>query len=383
MKKIMLTWIGIIIILASISYAQDAPVLPSFYYGKAIVNGHDAPLNSVIRAKIGSKDAGQLRVIAAGQYGSKDNDNKLGVTGIRDDQGSEIQYYIVLEGMQPIKADESGIFQSGAVFELDLNFNGAEIPAPKEITGGSSGGSGGSSGGSSGSSGGNSGSSGGPATAGSMTRALFTRDMTSGIQSDLELEAEKVPFTRLQLITRTNITEARFRVEVLEDPDVPKLDGTYAYVEVEAPLVKEQDIQTAIIRFRVDNIWLLDYDASKVTLYRYGENGWEALNTVDGGSDDTHHYYRAQTPGFGIFSIASEEAFILPSNTASLTGVKAVPQVVPVAEPKETEQKSIGSKITGMVVDQENGKTNPWGLAVVIAVIVAISYLAYHFVMKR
>jgi PGF-pre-PGF domain-containing protein len=206
--------------------------------------------------------------------------------------------------------------------------------------------------------------------------------MKSGIQSDLEIEAEDVPFTRIQLITRANITEARFRIEVLEDPDVPKLDGTYSYVEIEAPLIKEQDIQTAIIRFRVDNIWLLDYDASKVTLYRYSDNGWEALNTVDGGSDDTHHYYRAQTPGFGTFAIASEEAFILPSNTASIDVGKAVPLIVPVAE-QRAEPKSLGSKITGMVVDQESGKTNPWGLVVVIAVIVAISYLAYHFVMKR
>jgi len=113
----------------------------------------------------------------------------------------------------------------------------------------------------------------------------------------------------------------------------------YQYLEINSSGIDDSDIQSAVIEFRVSKDWISqnNIDKHSVTLYRYYENVWEALETelIEGPSitgsmianffrlvtglitgfaaaNNDYYYYRAQTPGFSYFAITGEETATAP-----------------------------------------------------------------------
>lgn len=70
-----------------------------------------------------------------------------------------------------------------------------------------------------------------------------------------------------------------------------------------------ENLENASISFRVNLTWLSGNGISESTikLYRYSDNTWNALPTNLTGKDEDFLYFRAETPGFSPFAIASPE----------------------------------------------------------------------------
>ena len=118
-----------IALVGMLAYAQasDAPALPSYFYGKAVYNGKNVPVNSIITAKIDNEKRGSIKVDVAGFYGDEKSDKKLGVTGSRSSLGKNIEFYVKIPKLQEIKATQTSKWQTGTETKLDLTFNGQEI----------------------------------------------------------------------------------------------------------------------------------------------------------------------------------------------------------------------------------------------------------------
>jgi hypothetical protein len=126
-----------IIVFSFSVYAQ--PQLPSILYGKASINGRDAPVGSVLTAKVNGLVKGSFTLTSEGYYDQINVDQA--------NPGDEIEFYLQTPSMSnTLKAEETGTWASGKVTELNLTFSGDEIPK----TSGSDGSGGGSGGGGSG-----------------------------------------------------------------------------------------------------------------------------------------------------------------------------------------------------------------------------------------
>lgn len=70
-----------------------------------------------------------------------------------------------------------------------------------------------------------------------------------------------------------------------------------------------ENLENASISFRVNRTWVSENGVGKnmITLYRYSDNKWNTLSTTLTGEDKDYFYFRAETPGFSPFAIASPE----------------------------------------------------------------------------
>lgn len=83
----------------------------------------------------------------------------------------------------------------------------------------------------------------------------------------------------------------------------------YQYIEMNSSGIGDDDIEEASLEFRVSDDWIIrnDIDKETVTLYRYHDNGWQALGTDYLSTDNGFHHYRAMLTGFSYFVIAGQE----------------------------------------------------------------------------
>src|SRR3989344_3016461 len=116
-----------IAIVAAIAHAQEAPALPSFFYGTAKYNGKIVPVGSTVIARITNGSRGAISVQTAGIYGFQETDQKLGVSGSRSSVGQKIEFFVKIPKLKEIKAAQTADWMSGEETRLDLTFNGQEI----------------------------------------------------------------------------------------------------------------------------------------------------------------------------------------------------------------------------------------------------------------
>lgn len=357
-----------IAIASVIAHAQEVPALPAFFYGKAIVNGKSVPLNSTVIAKINNEKRGQIKVTVAGLYGSKDSSEKLLVTGSRSTSGNEIQFFVKIPKLQEIKATQTANWESGLSQELNLTFIGPEIVdnstnetsieefPTKEI--------------------------------------YFYNALIAGKQLMIVIENPNIPITRLQLIVNRNLTNVTFEFEVIDESrlpkSIPRLDGAYKYISINAPKVEQSFVQTAILKFKVANEWfdVNGHDPAKVKLSRYNKNKWNDLVTYYEGNDAEFNYYRAVTPGFSYFAIKASVPVVKAAELNATATQKTESEVKQQESkekegPKQTESKvEAQNPITGFVV--EKVKANPMIGVVLVLVGMLIGILAtYFFVVKK
>ena len=85
------------------------PPLPLIVKGAVKIKGEDAPVGTVITAKIDDQLAGNINVKNAGQFA-------IAVTGQEGDEGKVVKFYI-----NNIEADQTTIWESGKVEILNLS----------------------------------------------------------------------------------------------------------------------------------------------------------------------------------------------------------------------------------------------------------------------
>jgi len=101
------------------------PSIPHAFYGAVTVGGSDAPVGTVVAAKVGGVQCGSITTTVAGQYaGSGAFDAKLTVTG-EIDTGATISFFI-----NGVDTTQTATFIPGGVTELNLTVTVSDTTAP-------------------------------------------------------------------------------------------------------------------------------------------------------------------------------------------------------------------------------------------------------------
>ncbi len=141
----------------------------------------------------------------------------------------------------------------------------------------------------------------------------------------------------------------------------------YRISKISSTNLKEEDLDSVIIKFNVEKSWLADYDLSKddLAMFRFTEK-WEELTTTLTGEDNNHFYYEAETPGFSYFLIGEKE---------QVTNQPAEVKQDPANEAVEKETASTGDNAY---------RFSYWhGIIIALALIVTASLFAYFFRKSR
>ena len=349
-----------IAIVAAMTHAQEAPALPMFFYGKANYNNKDVPVGATVIAKINNATKGSIKVQQPGIYGFQDTDQKLAVSGSRNDIGQKIEFYVKIPKLKEIKATQTASWRSNNITQLDLTFVGQEIidNSTEQIN--------------------------------NKTReTIVFNSITAGKPVVAFITNQDLPVIRLQLVTLTNLTNVTIDFEIVDElpSSVTKLDGTYKYLWISAPKLKQADIKTAILRFRVSNEWfeLFGYEPATVKLYRYNNNRWNELETFHEGTDQFDSYYRSSTPGFSYFAIRASTSGAKQTINQTVTQkteeeTTKKTEENPTAASVPEEKKSAGetvNQITGYAV--EKVKSNPIIGFMLLLIGIFIGILATYF----
>jgi len=100
---------------------MDLPSIPHAFYGTLTVGGSDAPVGTVVMAKVGGVQCGSITTTVAGQYGGSGAfDAKLAVTG-EIETGATISFFV-----NDVDTTQTYAFSPGGVTELNLT---AEVPS--------------------------------------------------------------------------------------------------------------------------------------------------------------------------------------------------------------------------------------------------------------
>jgi hypothetical protein len=129
--------------------ASAYPVTPFTLVGSAEINGRPVPAGSVITAEIDGVAKGYVIVETEGVYGDRGTETKLAVQN--GNNGDEIVFKIQTPQMaNTLPSLETATYKGGILEDLDLTFEGSEVPKPPSNEGSDSSGGGSSGVGSSG-----------------------------------------------------------------------------------------------------------------------------------------------------------------------------------------------------------------------------------------
>lgn len=106
----------------------------------------------------------------------------------------------------------------------------------------------------------------------------------------------------------SNRTSAEISVEILGSRPVsmPLPSGiSYKYISIEKVNINDSDIDSAVLRFNVNNSWIAENNINKSEIYalRYYSGSWEKLGTALVSENANNSVYEAKTYGFSVFSI--------------------------------------------------------------------------------
>lgn len=126
-----------------------------------------------------------------------------------------------------------------------------------------------------------------------------------------------------------------------------------------------RNIREAIIKFRVNNVWLSseNIDASKVSIMKWDGSQWISLETKQVRTDDNFAYYEAKANSFSPFAIGGVKTVATPVvTTTAIATAGPSPTAAPLA-----------------VMPSQNLN---WILIVVVAIII-ISLVYYYAIKKK
>lgn len=136
------------------------------------------------------------------------------------------------------------------------------------------------------------------------------------------------PVMNISFDSKTTVGKTTTIVEMLKNQSTlvsePPSDEIYKFINIwvgNGGAVTPDNIENAAVNFKVEKSWIQDknIDKSSITLNRYSDAKWNALQTSLTGEDDNYLYFAAQTPGFSPFAITGKAANETVNATSSET----------------------------------------------------------------
>ncbi|MCF7872060.1 PGF-pre-PGF domain-containing protein [Candidatus Woesearchaeota archaeon] len=179
-----------------------------------------------------------------------------------------------------------------------------------------------------------------------------------------QIENENIDVEEIMLKVKNEISNGKITLRKYSEKteDSPNFEGeTYQYLEINVENIKQEDLETAKIKFKVSKTWLQEKGMIKedVRLYRY-TNQWDELLTTYFNEDENNYYFEAETPGFSYFVIGS----ITKQETQEQTDL---------ADETEETQNTLFSKI----------QRNPLPTITIIIVLLVVIGLIVFLVHKK
>jgi len=195
--------------------------------------------------------------------------------------------------------------------------------------------------------------------------------------------SDDLDVTEVELEVTENVRNAIVKVMKYETQpasvSVPESGGgaTYAYMSINKFNFKDDALGKAGIGFKVKKSWLEDnnLDEDTVALQRYHEEEWQKLPTSKKSSTAIYVYYKAETPGFSIFSITANKN-VEPEPEEPEIPIEEEPTAESGVEPESAEQEE--RTPTGLVTLKNSGK-----LGALIALSIVAGLLVVRFIKNR
>jgi PGF-pre-PGF domain-containing protein len=121
-----------------------------------------------------------------------------------------------------------------------------------------------------------------------------------------DLGIQQIALTPKEALTNVMI---QVKKESAKPANVSEPAGrVYSYLTITALNVKEENISSASIKFKVEKTWITNnsIDKATITMSRYKDGVWNKLSTYMLSENETYVYYKASTPGFSVFAITGE-----------------------------------------------------------------------------
>jgi len=200
------------------------------------------------------------------------------------------------------------------------------------------------------------------------------------------LESDTHGITEIEVKVKNRVTNAKIKVDTGSLPSGASLPSTkgsvYKYIEITKVDITDNDIENAVIKFKVKKSWLTDkgYGIDAVSLHRYYNKKWEILETKRVGFGTDYYYYSAESSGFSTFAVTAEKAPPAPTTekvTEKVTA-KEPEEETTEEEPEDiSDEKSIFPKLRFSLKDFKLNINWLWTMIIIIAV------LAVYFVQKK
>ncbi|MDD5086937.1 MAG: PGF-pre-PGF domain-containing protein, partial [Candidatus Nanoarchaeia archaeon] len=225
----------------------------------------------------------------------------------------------------------------------------------------------------------------GSVTAGTTKELTFYRSETHGV-------------TGLQLTFNNSVSSPRMEIKPGSfPPGAPALSSNkrkvYQYISFTPTRIEENNLNKAVITFKVRKSWVLHYGFEKNTirLHRYNNNRWNELKTTYLSEDSYYYYYNADSPGFSTFAITGEQktttTTIQPKEEEPVQQQEPVEETVPqepAVEQDQPEQKT-QEPVKEETVEEEVGTTTApiAEIIIILLIIIFLGVLGYLVFAKK
>lgn len=286
-----LTVLVIICMIGAPTAAQSPTPVPGAYYGNVTINGEPAPDGLVIEAEIDGEIRGSVQT-KNGAFGGPNADHKkLTVTGnVDEDQEAEVTFYISGENIERTPANQTIIWESAAIEQINLS---VDLPAngtpddgsgPNRISGG--GGS----------------TSGGDSSSVSMVSQI--------VDSRPNERGTTVTFSQSRIASITFSREVQGTVEINDygvqlPPNSPSIGDRpvlagFTITTSDGAATTPATVEVVLEQDEIDN---RNIDPSDLTVLRATDTGYMSLPTTV--SDRSGIVLQAETPGFSTFAVTT------------------------------------------------------------------------------
>jgi PGF-pre-PGF domain-containing protein len=194
-----------------------------------------------------------------------------------------------------------------------------------------------------------------------------------GAAVSMNITKTGLDFSQIEIKVKNQANEVSIKVEKLagQPAEVTHtvVGKAYQWIKITPANLNETNIETAKIRFKVNQSWISDnnVDPATVALNRWESDHWSKLPTTKLSEDTTYVYYESQTPGFSVFAITGETVSPVTTTTTTTTTI-----------PTTTTTTTLPPTTTTIPPE---GKPS-WAPVIVIIIIIGI-VLGYLYWLKR
>jgi len=215
----------------------------------------------------------------------------------------------------------------------------------------------------------------GTLAAGSTKAIAFTKSSTLAV-------------TEITVTVKNKVTNAKIKVDTGSLPSgasKPSTKGTvYKYIDITKTGMTDDDIEKAVINFKVKKSWLTDkgYGIDAVSLHRYNNKKWEKLETSRVGFGAEYYYYSSESSGFSTFAITAEKApAVKPAEKTTEEATKKEPEknVTETLPEEELTTPKLRFNFSSIFNNMHLEFNHSW----LLITIIVMAVLAVYFVQRK